>query len=126
MRPEVESGFAAGTGPEPGDGVGFGSGAAVEAVFGPETEPEAVTGPGVAVGPEAVAEPEAVFAAVFEKTRVPAGTEVGPLVGAGPGATFWFGTETAPEVESEEGTVLGFVAAAEPGAEFAPEAETEL
>lgn len=126
VRPEVESGFAAGTGPEPGDGVGFGSGAAAEAVFGPETEPEAVTEPGVVVGPEAVAEPEVGFAAVFEKTRVPAGTEVGPLVGVGPGAKFWFGTETAPEVESEEGTVLGFVVAAEPAAEFAPEAETEL
>lgn len=63
---------------------------------------------------------------MFEKKHVPAGTEVGPLVGAGPGAKFWFGTETAPEVESEQGAVLGFVVTAALVAEFVPEAETEL
>lgn len=108
--PEVVgvSGSVVGTGPEPGDGVGFGSGAG--AVFGPESEPEAVTEPGVVVGPEAVAEPEVGFAPVFEVELAPvSGTEVGPLTGAGsgPGVRFGFGTETAPEVEFEQGAVLG-------------------
>lgn len=130
-RPEVEgeSGSVAGTGPEPGDGLGFGSGA--EAGFGPESEPEAATEPGVVVGPEAVAEPGAGvgFAPVFEVELVPVGgTEVVPLTGAGSGlgsghgagARFGFGTETAPEVEFERVAVLGLGLVAE----FV--AETEL
>lgn len=116
---ELESGSVAGTAPEPGDGVGFGSG------LWPETEP----GPGLEAGPEAVAEPVVGFATVFEMNLVPGGgTEVGPLIGAGPGlgpglgVGFDFGTETAPEVGFEQGVVLGVGVFAE----TVTVAETEL
>lgn len=120
-RPEFESGFVAGTEPEPAGGVGFGSEAAVEADFGPETEPEAV------------AEPEVGFAAAFGMKLVPGGgTEVGPSVGSGPGlkpeheARFLFGIETAPEVESEHEGVLALGVAAEFVVGSVLVAETEL
>lgn len=128
-RPEFESGFVAGTEPEPAGGVGFGSEAAVEADFGPETEPEAGAEPGVAVGPEAVAEPEVGFAAAFGMKLVPGG---GTEVGSGPGlkpeheARFLFGIETAPEVESEHEGVLALGVAAEFVVGSVLVAETEL
>lgn len=132
-RPEFESGFVAGTEPEPVDGVGLGYGAAAEAEFGPETEPEAGTEPGVAAGPEAVAEPEVGFVAAFGMKFVPGGgTEVGPSVGSGPGlkpepgARFLFGFETAPEVESEQEEVLALWVVAEIVAESVAVVETEL
>lgn len=112
--PEVvsEPGSVAGTGPEPGDEDGFGSGAVAD--FGPETEP------GVEVGPEAVAAPGVGFEPVFEMELVPGGgTEVGlligvgPVLGPGPGARFGSGTETAPEVDFEQGVVTGFWVVAE-------------
>lgn len=111
-----ERGSVAGTGPEPGDAVGFGSGAVAVTEFGPETEP------GVEIGPGAVGESGVGFEPVFEMKPVPGGsTEAGPLFGAGPGpaagSRFGFGTETAPEVDFEQWAVLGHGAVAEVVAE---------